>query len=487
MPARHNAVMRVIAVSLTLALALGCERQVPPPIPRVDANYADAAGLDAFVRRDSGPRIPSVDGAIEEAEWERAVTVRAEVPTDRPGSTLSRLSALLLGDRLYVAVAGTLAEGDSVVVYVDRDHGGPDGVADAGALADTDGALDAAITQPSLDASGVAVDLAWGTTLMPHEAVGLDDAAGWRDVAGDPSAYGWIAAEDGPTVCSASACETSIDLAALGVVAPRRIALFARIARADGGLTNQTLPEDDADRPERVRALLTIEEPAPVPDAGTPDAGVDAGGGGIVIDGVLTEPEWAAASVFTSGVVATGSFAGNALRTLRTLRDATRLYVAIEATLTAGNAIVMYVDQDFGGEGGLVSPTPLEDLAGMLDRALSKELFTGAELRVDFAWGTVAMNRVATATDDLMGWRDVGTDPSSFRAIDGLLAPSACSAGVCETAIDLATLEVPAGAPVALFVRLVAATSLGVSNQTLPMDDASAPETVSVVAVLPAP
>ncbi len=479
--------MRVMALSLALSLALGCEREEPPPIPRVDASWADAAGLDARVRRDSGPPIPSVDGTIEEEEWERAVTVTSDVATDRPGSTLTRLSALLLGDRLYVGVEGTLADGDSVVVYVDRDHGGPDGVADPRALADADGALDAAITQPSLDVSGVAVDLAWGTTRMPHEAVGLDDAAGWRDVAADPSAYGWIEAEDAPTVCSASACETSVDLAALGVTPPRRIALFARIARAGGGLVNQTLAEDDAARPERVRALLTIEEPAPTPDAGTPDAGTDAGGGGIVIDGVVAEPEWAAAAVHSADVAASGAFAGNALRTLRALRDGERVYVAIEATLTAGNAIAMYVDHDLGGADGLVSPTPLEDLAGMLDRALSKELFTGADLRVDFAWGTLAMSRVGVASDDLMGWRDVGTDPSSFRAIDGLLAPSACSATACETSIDLATLGAPAGADVALFVRLVAATSLGISNQTLPMDDAAAPETASVFAVLPAP
>src|SRR5690606_22653156 len=102
---------------------------------------------------------------------------------------------------------------------------------------------------------------------------------------------------------------------ALGGTAPRTIALFARIVRDGGGLTNQTLPEDDPDQPGVVRALLTVDVEPPMPDAGPPDAGVDAGVGGIVIDGVIDEAEWAAASVASSDVPAAGAFAGNALRT----------------------------------------------------------------------------------------------------------------------------------------------------------------------------
>lgn len=478
--------MRALILVLVV-LALGCGSDRPPPIPRIDAGYRDGGRPDAHVvRRDAGPPGPDLDGVLDDADWDDGVTSEASVETDRPGSTLTRLSALIDDDRLFVGVEGTIATGDSIVVYVDRDLGGEDGIAPS-ALADADGALDAAITQPSLDAAGFAIDFAWGTTIMPHTAVGLDDQAGWRDVASDPALYAMIAGEEAPTVCSATACETAIELDALGGAAPRTIALFARIVRAGGGFTNQTLPEDDAARPQVARAFLTIDDGMVVPDAGMPDAGVDAGPGGIVIDGVIDEPEWAIATVHASDVAGAGSFAGNRLRTLRALRDATSIYVAIEGTITAGNAIVMYVDHDLFGTDGLVSPTPLTDVGGALDRALSKELFTPSELRMDFAWGTLAMSRVATATDDQMGWRDVGTNPAAFRSIDGGIAPSACSATACEASIDTTTLEVPAGADVALFVRLVAASSLAVSNQTLPMDDPAAPETISMYAVLPAP
>ncbi|MCZ7682184.1 MAG: hypothetical protein M5U28_26695 [Sandaracinaceae bacterium] len=399
--------MRVMALSLALSLALGCEREVPPPIPRVDASWADAAGLDARVRRDSGPPIPSVDGALEEEEWERAVTVTSDVATDRPGSTLTRLSALLLGDRLYVGVEGTLADGDSVVVYVDRDHGGPDGVADPSALADADGALDAAITQPSLDVSGVAVDLAWGPPACrtrPWGSTTPRAGATWRPIRA--RTRGSRRRTRRPCAARARARRRWISRRS---ARPRRAgspssrASRGRAAASSTRRSRRTTPSG----PSACARCSPSREPAPTPDAGTPDAGTDAGGGGIVIDGVVAEPAWAAAAVHSADVAASGAFAGNALRTLRALRDGERVYVAIEATLTAGNAIAMYVDHDLGGADGLVSPTPLEDLAGMLDRALSKELFTGADLRVDFAWGTLATSRVGTATDDLMGWRDV--------------------------------------------------------------------------------
>jgi hypothetical protein len=428
-----------------------------------------------------------LDGVVD-GEWDDAACVTSEVDTDRPGSTLTRLCAFLDEGHLFVAVEGTLAGSDALVVYLDRELGGSDGVSDLSDLADEDGALDVALSRALSTPAGFAADFAWGTTVVPRTPVGLDETAGWREL-DDPTELGWIAAEDAPLVCGADACETRIPLSRLGGEAPRTLALFARIARGDGGLTNQTLPEDDPDAPATVSELLTIDEGAVPPDAGAPmDAGVDAGPTGLVIDGVVDPGEWAGALEATSSQPSSGSFAGNTLRTLRVIRTATELHVAIEGTLTTGNAYLMYVDHDLGGFDGVTSPTPLVDVVGGLDLALSKELYTPADVRVDFGWGTLDTGRSASGPDDRMGWRDLGTDPSNFATIDAADAPTACSsAGVCETSISLTDLGAAAGDTIALFVRIGDADSVNLSNQTLPMDDPGAPGFVATTLEVPPP
>ena len=207
-----------------------------------------------------------------------------------------------------------------------------------------------------------------------------------------------------------------------------------------------------------------------------------AGAHEILLELVLDD---AASRYVDTGPASFGAFGGNDLLTLHALRADGRLYAAIEGDLSAGNAFVMYVDREVGGADGAASPTPFADFSGALDRALSKTFFTPAELRVDYAWGTLDTLRAATAGDDRMGWRDVGSNPAVFSAVDGTSAPTTCSATVCETSISLSRLGVPAGANIGIFVRLVSATSDGVSNQTLPTDDPSAPELISVWASLP--
>lgn len=458
---------------VALLLALGCDRERPPPIPITDGSVIrDGGSFDGgpIRTRDAGPSTPFVNGTIGEREWEGAMRVESAVDTDREGSVLRSLRALVEDDRLYVGIEGTVAAGDSIVLYVDRDPPGEAHGVDASALTDTEGALDAALAQRTLSLpSDFAIDFAWGTTRMPFAAVGRDDGIGWRDVTRDP--FTAIDAADAPSACTASACETSIPLSILGGRTPRRIALFARIVRAGGGLTNQALPQDDEDAPSVIRSLLTLGDF--MPDAGMPDGGVVPSG--IVVDGFVDPTEWAGATTFTNDQPALGPFAGNALRTLRVARDDTHVHVAIEATLTSGNAILVYVDRNYTVDEGLVSPTQLFDTLGALDRAISKELIINdPELRIDLAWGTTRMSH--TTADDTMGWRDVATDPSAFRVV---AAASACGPNACETSLPLD----PSG-DVALFVRLGSATSVALSNQTLPPDAAS--ESVFMSAILPA-
>lgn len=474
--------MRRLLPLLLLTFASACEEEPPlPPPPRMDATWPDGGPpRDAFfIRRDAGPTGGILmDGVVDEEVWMDASTTEAVVDTDRPGSELLRLRAFIGAGRLFVAVEGSLAADDALTVYVDNAVGDAAGIDDLGLLTDETGALDSAISSALSTPSGYEMDYAFGTVLMPHAAVGLDDAAGWRElVVGDT--LPWETGEDAPVVCSADACEASIDLDRLGGAAPRTLAIFARIVRGDGGWANQTLPLDDPASPGVVSTFLEIDEAVPEADAGTPDAGIDGGPRGVSIDGVLDPGEWTGAACWSNDVAPTAIFAGNRLTRLCALRNTSELYLSVEGSLTSGNAIVAYVDSDVGGPGGLISPIVLDDLVGDLDRAISKFLTPTAELQIDHAWGVLDMPRSVSSADARVGWRHIATAPSSFSTLTGL---TACSASACETSITLSALGTSSTDEIGLALRLVSGTSLAMSNQTIPADDAFQPESIGVFA-----
>ncbi len=474
------------ALVLVALAIVACEEPPVDPVPLPEAGMRMDAGprLDANVVRPAGP--PRIDGVLDERRWRDAVVAENRVAGDVPGRALTRLAALVVGDRLYVGVEGTLTPGDRLVVYVDAALGSSAGVTDLAALAAAAGRLDPALVQPLVLPAEVRPDLAWGTAAMPHTAVGLDDVAGWRALG---SGLTRIAADTAPLVCTASACETSLPLARLGGAPPRTLGLFARIVSREGELSNQTLPTDDPGQPQRVSVVLELEEGVMSPDDGGVDGGAPADGSTepVVVDGVVSEAEWAGAVVERNAVSSAGTpFAGNGLLALRALRTTSRLHLAVEGTLDETSAILVYVDHDVGGFDGLVMSTAvIADPVGRLDVALSKEVYTPAEVRVDFAWGTVVLGQVATAGDERMGWRDVATTPTELRAIPTARAPTACSATACETSISLTDLGVAPSATVGLFVRLGSATLDALSNQTLPTDLPTSPELVNVVLELP--
>lgn len=470
--------MKRLTTALLVLWLVGCDDDPPvPPPPARDAGPSMDAGPPGGVPRDAGPPLATIDGVIDDEEWAGADTVTLERDTDRPGTVLRRLLAQVEPDRLVVAVDGTIAAGDTLVVYIDRALDEGVGVADLSTIDDTDGALDAALANGPSTPAGFAADFAFGTDAMPRIVAGLDAGGGWRDLS-DPSDLTWLTGEEAPMACAAEACEAAIPLSTLGGEAPRTIALFARVVSGAGGYTNQTLPED-AD-PAVVTNVLRLSDVEDT-DAGMPDAGVpDAGPEGVVVDGVLSSGEWDAAMRFTQSTPAAGSFVGSSLDALYAIRTSDRLFVAVEATLNPGNALAVYVDRDLFGIFGLASPTPLDDTLGDLDRALSRPMFTPAEVLIDHAWGTLDMGRGAVAFDDRMGWRDVGTTPDDFRPFDVAMAPTVCGANVCETSIALSDLSVGAADSIGLYARLVSATSAAFSNQTLPLDDPAAPELISV-------
>src|SRR5688572_14572661 len=150
------------------ALALLACAEPIPPLPLPDGSIArDAGTRDAGPVPDAGPPQPVVDGIVTDAEWARGETVRANIPTDQSGSTLTALRARVRSGRLFVAVEGSIAPGDAILIYVDRSLGTPDGT-DTADLSDRDGTLDALISRALDTPDNFHADFAWATQAMPH-------------------------------------------------------------------------------------------------------------------------------------------------------------------------------------------------------------------------------------------------------------------------------------------------------------------------------
>lgn len=216
---------------------------------------------------------------------------------------------------------------------------------------------------------------------------------------------------------------------------------------------------------------------------GTDGGTTDGGAGAIVVDGVISPGEWDGAAEAANGVAS--AWGDNTLTHLRaTVRDG-RLYLSVDAVLEVGaeNAVVLYIDNEVGSGVGVVDPANLTDTAGALDNALSAAIVTPADFRADFAWGTRDLGRTADAFDDLMGFRDIASDPNNFAWVDSTGAPTVCGADVCEASIALA--ELGGSGPIGLFARLVNTDGSFASNQCVPEDDADNPTNVAMVLSVP--
>lgn len=233
--------------------------------------------------------------------------------------------------------------------------------------------------------------------------------------------------------------------------------------------------------------------PPPVDGGGGSDGAIPEGDGGPglppTIDGVIGSTEWTGAieAVSITAPIDGTPFAGDRLARILAIRDATRLYVAIEHRLAPDHAILLFLDADYGGGTGVVlAGASLGDFTGALDAALSAPAWgtTLSEFRPDFAWGTNHVPISQAGADADQGWRSIA-EPSSFAWL-GSATRSACTGTACETSIPIGTGGLGGGSEIAIAVRL--GNGVGdLSNQTLPMDAAGFPETIGVVLRVPAP
>ena len=232
-----------------------------------------------------------------------------------------------------------------------------------------------------------------------------------------------------------------------------------------------------------------------------------------VVDGSidLTAEDWHAAFRLAEGDRET-NWGGHTLDALYVAFDEAGLYLAIEGSIERdgvddrGNAIVVYLDKDFGSGVGTKVMSSLNDHdadasadAWRIDRAITSNLDASAVegFGADFAFGT--MELAPFDRDDywsgMTGWRRL--DVGNFfwflfeDAEDGTCTYSAscetntvaCAAGTASTADASGVIEtfipwcaiydgdVPEGGrQIALFVRVLNKDGVFISNQSLPQE-----------------
>lgn len=231
-------------------------------------------------------------------------------------------------------------------------------------------------------------------------------------------------------------------------------------------------------------------------DAGPADVPVDAPSarGTPTIDGAIGA-DWPTGALLTSNATASGwGPTLNYLRSLRVTWDATNLYLGVEGSVEAVNALVVFIDRDYlpgSTATGVTRIASLTDGAGALDDAVScgvTDMPSG--LGVDFAWGTRGMlSKTAAELRAEIGLRELSCTgcAGDFRWVmgDAAACSTAGASPACEVSIPWTALYGGAPPPVprlGVFVRLTNAMGTDLSNQqTLPEQSPPAPATVTRV------
>ena len=207
---------------------------------------------------------------------------------------------------------------------------------------------------------------------------------------------------------------------------------------------------------------------------------------------------------YLAGTEATVSdWASSNLKGLYLAYDDAAFYVAVRGVVESGatnNAMVVYIDRDFGASTGVANMTTLTDTTGALDNACSGIVNASgvAGFGAEYCLGTFAMSSVTTddvyPTTDLAGMRDIVTNPADLQwVVDGggksLVAVSANATLLfVEMRVPWTVMgfsDVPTvGTKLALFVRIADAQGTAMANQSLPSDNDADPVTVSQVATV---
>ena len=175
--------------------------------------------------------------------------------------------------------------------------------------------------------------------------------------------------------------------------------------------------------------------------------------------------------------------------------DDENLYLGIAGFVESGattNAIVAYLDIDYGPASGVGNMNTLADDSGGLDAAVSSVCVVGdAGFGAEYAAGTLGMAAIEADDNDPQRWNLAGLrglDPADdFPWLSGATVRTGPVNQVVEMALPWQVLlggPLPgSGFRAALFVRLLNGDGQYLSNDTLPADDPLNPQEVNQVVV----
>lgn len=194
------------------------------------------------------------------------------------------------------------------------------------------------------------------------------------------------------------------------------------------------------------------------------------------VDGDLTD--WDPALQVAINTVASGWSSANELTALHVAFDDTHLYVGIDGTVEAANAIVAYLDTDFGAATGITDTLTITDQNGAFDATLGGGVGGSLLLNVtgfgaEFAFGSKGMDEALGAMSDSAGLRSL----SNPGDLPWVLATVDAGNHLLECGLPLADLfstAVPAtGATLALVVKITDPDGQTFADQTLPEEAAT--------------
>lgn len=192
-----------------------------------------------------------------------------------------------------------------------------------------------------------------------------------------------------------------------------------------------------------------------------------------LVDGAVGA-DWPAGAVVQSlnGVPTAWGTGKNELKTLWVAFDKSNLYLGIAGTCEANNAIVAYLDVDYGAGTGVAGPSQLQDNTGAVDDAIATAAKGGdAKFGLDFAVASIGMGSFE-GTDlgksTAAGWRGL-QKVNDFAWLAGTVK---AGSGAIEASIPLKTLYpmgLPSsGAELRVVVVLGNANGAAISNQFVP-------------------
>ena len=175
--------------------------------------------------------------------------------------------------------------------------------------------------------------------------------------------------------------------------------------------------------------------------------------------------------------------------------DQQNLYLGIAGFVESNNAIVVYLDVDYGRGTGVADMKTLSDNWGVdsnfgLDNAVSSivEAHAGG-FGAEYAAGTLGMAGIEASDDGPQRWNLAGLrklqPADNFSWMGGATVRTSAVNKVLEMSLPWSVLtgSLPSGSKVALFVRLLNSDGQYLSNDTLPPDNATRPDVVNQVFV----